>query len=40
MPSINDLIGGSAPLCSIASFADQIFRIWRERDASSVSLKT
>ena len=40
MPSIVDLIGGAAALCSIASFAPQIFKIWRERDASSVSLKT
>lgn len=39
-PSIVDLIGGAAALCSIVSFAPQIFKIWRERDASSVSLKT
>lgn len=37
---IVDLIGGAAALCSIGSFAPQIVKIWRERDASSVSLKT
>lgn len=35
-----DLIGVGAALCSIASFAPQIIKIVREKDASSVSLKT
>jgi len=33
-------VGTAAALCSITSFAPQIWKIWRERDASSVSLKT
>lgn len=33
-------IGGAAAVCSIASFAPQIVKIVREKDASSVSLKT
>lgn len=32
--------GAAAAVCSITSFAPQIFKIWKERDASSVSLKT
>ena len=35
-----NVVGSAAALCSIASFAPQIFKIWKERDASSVSLKT
>lgn len=35
-----DLIGVAAALCSISSFAPQIVKIMREKDASSVSLKT
>ncbi len=35
-----DVIGTAAALCSITSFAPQIIKIWKERDASSVSLKT
>ncbi|MGN7099935.1 SemiSWEET family sugar transporter [Brevundimonas diminuta] len=34
------ILGTVAALCSIASFAPQAVKIWRERDASSVSLKT
>ncbi|WP_343794646.1 SemiSWEET family sugar transporter [Brevundimonas kwangchunensis] len=34
------VLGTVAALCSIASFAPQAIKIWRERDASSVSLKT
>ena len=30
----------AAALCSITSFAPQGYKIWRERDASAVSLKT
>lgn len=39
-PWIVNLVGSAAALCSISSFAPQIIKIWRERDASSVSLKT
>jgi MtN3 and saliva related transmembrane protein len=37
---IANTIGTAAALCSITSFAPQAFKIWKERDASSVSLKT
>lgn len=33
-------VGVVAALCSMTSFAPQIFKIWKERDASSVSLRT
>ena len=33
-------IGVAAALCSITSFAPQMIKIWKERDASAVSLKT
>ena len=32
-------IGVAAGLCSMASFIPQILKIWRERDASAVSLR-
>lgn len=35
-----NLVGTAAALCSITSFAPQAIKIWKERDASSVSLKT
>lgn len=34
-----DAIGTVAALCSMVSFTPQIVKIWRERDASSVSLR-
>lgn len=34
-----DLVGTAAALCSMASFTPQIVKIWRERDASSISLR-
>jgi len=34
------LIGALAAICSITSFAPQMIKIWKTRDASSVSLKT
>jgi MtN3 and saliva related transmembrane protein len=37
--SLASLIGAAAALCSMASFTPQIVKIWRERDASSVSLR-
>ena len=33
-------VGVAAALCSMTSFAPQIVKIWREKDASSVSLRT
>lgn len=32
-------VGVGAALCSMSSFAPQIVKIWKERDASSVSLR-
>jgi MtN3 and saliva related transmembrane protein len=37
--SVADLVGTGAALCSMASFVPQITKIWRERDAASVSLR-
>lgn len=37
---IANVVGTAAALCSITSFAPQMIKIWREKDASSVSLKT
>ena len=37
---IANAFGTAAALCSITSFAPQMIKIWKERDASSVSLKT
>jgi len=34
-----DIVGTAAALCSMASFTPQIFKIWREKDASSISLR-
>jgi MtN3 and saliva related transmembrane protein len=34
-----DGLGCAAALCSMVSFAPQLIKIWRERDASSVSLR-
>ncbi len=41
MPSLAlpDLVGVAAAICSMVSFTPQIAKIWRERDASSVSLR-
>ncbi|MES2341376.1 MAG: SemiSWEET transporter [Pseudomonadota bacterium] len=38
-PSLTDLVGTLAALCSMASFVPQIAKIWREKDAASVSLR-
>lgn len=35
-----NVVGTAAALCSITSFAPQMIKIWKTRDASSVSLKT
>lgn len=37
--TLADIIGTLAAICSMASFVPQILKIWRERDASSVSLR-
>lgn len=37
---IANVVGAAAALCSITSFAPQALKIWKERDASSVSLRT
>lgn len=38
-PSLPDLIGTAAAVCSMASFTPQIAKIWRDKDASSISLR-
>jgi MtN3 and saliva related transmembrane protein len=37
-PLLVNTVGTAAALCSMTSFVPQIVKIWRERDASSVSL--
>lgn len=37
---VANIVGSSAAICSITSFAPQGFKIWKTRDASSVSFKT
>ncbi|MBJ7447665.1 SemiSWEET transporter [Brevundimonas sp.] len=37
---VANVVGTAAALCSITSFAPQMIKIWKDRDASSVSLKT
>ena len=37
---VANAVGSAAALCSITSFAPQMIKIWKERDASAVSLKT
>lgn len=39
MSALANIVGTGAALCSMTSFAPQILKIWRERDASSVSLR-
>lgn len=34
-----NVVGVAAAFCSMTSFGPQIVKIWRERDASSVSLR-
>lgn len=40
MSLLANAVGTAAALCSITSFAPQLMKIWKEKDASSVSLKT
>ena len=35
-----NIVGTGAALCSITSFAPQMIKIWKEKDASAISLKT
>jgi len=37
---VANAVGSAAALCSITSFAPQALKIWKARDASSVSLRT
>nr|WP_221212385.1 SemiSWEET family transporter [Brevundimonas lenta] len=37
---VANVVGTAAALCSITSFAPQMIKIWKEKDASAVSLKT
>ena len=37
---VANLFGTAAALCSITSFAPQMIKIWKDRDASAISLKT
>ena len=37
---IANAVGSAAAVCSITSFAPQMIKIWKEKDASAVSLKT
>jgi MtN3 and saliva related transmembrane protein len=39
MSLVADMVGAGAALCSMTSFGPQIVKIWKERDASSVSLR-
>lgn len=39
MPSIADVVGAGAALCSMTSFVPQIAKMVRGRDAASVSLR-
>ena len=34
-----ETLGGGAAICSMTSFAPQLIKIWREQDATSVSLR-
>jgi MtN3 and saliva related transmembrane protein len=40
VPPVAAAVGTVAALLSITSFAPQIVKIWKEKDASSVSLRT
>jgi MtN3 and saliva related transmembrane protein len=39
MDHLADIVGAGAAVCSMASFTPQIAKIWREKDASSISLR-
>lgn len=35
----SDIVGTGAAICSMSSFIPQLAKIWRERDASQISLR-
>ncbi len=37
---VANVVGSAAAVCSVTSFAPQMIKIWKSRDASAVSLKT
>ncbi|MBX9460548.1 MAG: hypothetical protein KL785_05020 [Brevundimonas sp.] len=37
---VANIVGSAAAVCSVTSFAPQMVKIWKSRDASSVSLRT
>jgi len=37
--SLINIVGTAAALCSMTSFTPQILKIWRDKDASSVSMR-
>ena len=37
---VANVVGSAAAVCSVTSFAPQMVKIWKSRDASSVSLRT
>ena len=39
MSTLANVVGTGAAVCSMTSFVPQIAKIWRDRDASSVSLR-
>lgn len=38
--TLANVVGTVAAICSITSFAPQAIKIWKERDASAISLRT
>lgn len=38
--TLANVVGTAAAICSITSFAPQAIKIWKERDASAISLRT
>jgi MtN3 and saliva related transmembrane protein len=39
MDGMADIVGTGAALCSMLSFTPQIVKMWKERDASSISIR-
>ncbi|MCR5877519.1 SemiSWEET family sugar transporter [Phenylobacterium sp. J367] len=39
MENLANFVGTAAALCSMLSFTPQIVKIWKERDASSISIR-
>lgn len=38
-PTIAEGLGAAAALCSMASFTPQLIKLWREKEASAISLR-